>query len=59
MRSIIIRWLLVAAVCCFSVAVPGVLLADGAAASPTDRGTHCALAVSATGSARARGPKLT
>ena len=36
-------------------AVPGALLADGAAASLTHRGTHCALAVSATGSARARG----
>ena len=36
-------------------AVPGALLADGAAASLTDRCTHCALAVSATGSARARG----
>ena len=35
-------------------AVPGALLAEVAAASLTDRGTHCALAVSATGSARAR-----
>ena len=37
-------------------AVPGVRLADGAAALHTDRGTLCAFAVSATGSAQARAP---
>ena len=37
-------------------AVPGVRLVDDAAASLTDRSTHCALASSATGSARALDP---
>ena len=33
-----LRWPPLVAVCCSPVAVPGVLLADGAAASLTDRG---------------------
>ena len=38
MRFRYIMWLPAAAICCYPVAVPGVRLADGAAALHTDRG---------------------